>query len=527
MHALGQVVSFDSATRLSPQELTKALNAELPEDMHVFEVERAPDGFHAQKDAVRKRYRYLLEDGRTRDLFARNYLWHIFQRLDVEAMQAGREYAPRHARLHQLRDERLIAVDDGIAPFSTCSSNARASELTDRIAIEVEADGFLYNMVRNIVGTLVQVGKGKEAIDWPAKVLELRDRRKAGHDRAGQGLYLGGGGIRRESNAECGVRNAEWMQTTTTSSSRVRQLHWNSTRTILLYSAFRIPNSALPPMRIAHIITRMIIGGAQENTLYNCEDLIRLFGDDVLLITGPALGPEGDLLEQGRGGGVPIAVIPSLRRAIDPLRDSTSYFALKRAIREFQARCRAYAQRQGRLPRPAGGVGRCACRRSFIRFMARRFIPIKARRARNLFRWCERHAARHCHALISVADAMTDLMVDAGVAPREKFTHDLQRHGCRAVSASRRASRGHAAATWLSAAARRHRQNRPAVSSQRARGRDSRRSARSSRPIDNVRFLFIGDGILRETAAEANRCRRTDAAFSFRRARAAGRDSAN
>src|ERR1041385_3058991 len=89
-------------------------------------------------------------------------------------------------------------------------------------------------------------------------------------------------------------------------------------------------------MRIAHIITRMIIGGAQENTLYNCEDLIRLFGDEVLLITGPALGPEGDLFEQGRGGRVPIRFIPSRRRAIDPRRDVASYLALKQAIREFR-----------------------------------------------------------------------------------------------------------------------------------------------------------------------------------------------
>ena len=55
-------------------------------------------------------------------------------------------------------------------------------------------------------------------------------------------------------------------------------------------------------MRIAHVITRMIIGGARENTLLCCQDLIRQYGDDVLLVTGPALGPEGDLLGQGRGG---------------------------------------------------------------------------------------------------------------------------------------------------------------------------------------------------------------------------------
>ena len=62
-------------------------------------------------------------------------------------------------------------------------------------------------------------------------------------------------------------------------------------------------------MRVAHIITRMIVGGAQENTLLNCLDLMQIHGDNVLLVTGPALGPEGDLLRQGRGGEVPLAYL--------------------------------------------------------------------------------------------------------------------------------------------------------------------------------------------------------------------------
>ena len=75
-------------------------------------------------------------------------------------------------------------------------------------------------------------------------------------------------------------------------------------------------------MRIAHIITRMIIGGAQENTLYNCLDLANIHGDQVLLITGPAIGPEGSLLEQGRAGGLKVELLDSLRRATHPLRDA-------------------------------------------------------------------------------------------------------------------------------------------------------------------------------------------------------------
>lgn len=174
-------------------------------------------------------------------------------------------------------------------------------------------------------------------------------------------------------------------------------------------------------MRVAHIITRMIIGGAQENTLYNCEDLIRLFGDEVLLITGPALGPEGDLLEQGRGGKVPIRLIPSLRRAIDPRRDIESYFALKQIIRGYRPDVvHTHSAKAGFLGRLAASSLRVPAILHTVHGAP--FHPYQNAAARSLFRWCEWYAARHCHALISVADAMTDLMVNAGVAPRDKFT---------------------------------------------------------------------------------------------------------
>jgi tRNA pseudouridine38-40 synthase len=189
VHALGQVVSFASATRLTPDALTKALNAELPADMLVFGVAPAPDGFNAQRDAARKRYRYLLEDGRKRDLFARQYLWHIYRRLDVQAMQAAA--APLVGR-HDFTSYET----GGSSRLTTTRTifdlfvERRQAELTERVVIEVEADGFLYNMVRNIVGTLVEVGKGRQPITWPADVLALRDRSKAGMTAPAQGLFL-------------------------------------------------------------------------------------------------------------------------------------------------------------------------------------------------------------------------------------------------------------------------------------------------------------------------------------------------
>ncbi|OHB82813.1 MAG: glycosyl transferase family 1 [Planctomycetes bacterium RBG_16_64_12] len=174
-------------------------------------------------------------------------------------------------------------------------------------------------------------------------------------------------------------------------------------------------------MRIAHVITRLILGGAQENTVLSCEDLIRIYRDDVLLVTGPALGPEGSLMERARAGGVPMEVVPPLRRPIHPGRDLASYLRIKRILRDFQPDIVHTHSAK------AGVLGRAAASRLGVPAIVHGvhgapFHPYQGRGARAVFRACERWAAPKCHAFISVADAMTDLMVEAGVAPREKFT---------------------------------------------------------------------------------------------------------
>jgi glycosyltransferase involved in cell wall biosynthesis len=174
-------------------------------------------------------------------------------------------------------------------------------------------------------------------------------------------------------------------------------------------------------MRIAHVITRLILGGAQENVVLCCEDLMRDYGDDVLLITGPALGPEGSLLDRARAGGVPLAIVPSLRRAIRPGRDLAAYRAIGNALREFRPEVVHTHSAK------AGILGRAVAWRMEVPAVIHTvhgapFHPYQSAWARAFFRGCERWAARRCHALVSVADAMTDLLVGAGVAPREKFT---------------------------------------------------------------------------------------------------------
>lgn len=174
-------------------------------------------------------------------------------------------------------------------------------------------------------------------------------------------------------------------------------------------------------MRVMHIITRMIIGGAQENTLYNCLDLARLYGDEVLLVTGPEQGPEGGLLEEGRAGGLPIETLPALRRNIQPLVDWQAYRQLKKSIAAFKPDVvHTHSAKAGLLGRAAAWeLGVPAVIHTVH---GAPFHPYQPAAARRFFIACERWAARRCHHMISVADAMTELMTSAGVAPAEKFT---------------------------------------------------------------------------------------------------------
>ena len=173
-------------------------------------------------------------------------------------------------------------------------------------------------------------------------------------------------------------------------------------------------------LRIAHVITRMIVGGAQENTLLCCRDLIREHGDEVLLITGPEVGPEGGLLAEHPDAGVPVVTLDALRRAIVPWRDWRAYRQIGRALSEFRPDVVHTHSAKG------GFLGRLAAARLGVPAIVHTvhgapFHPYQSAAARRLFQQCERYAARRCHRLVSVADAMTDLMVDAGVAERSKF----------------------------------------------------------------------------------------------------------
>lgn len=189
VHAYGQVANFHSETHLTCDVLKQATNAELPNDIQVVDVSEVPEAFHAISDAIRKRYRYVLDDRNPGDLFRRNYTWHVRSQLDAEAMHRSAQhllgkhdfrsfethYPNRTTSVRTILDIETRRVDD---------------ERGGCVHVEVEADGFLYNMVRTIVGTLVDVGLGRHAESWPAEVLAALDRSAAGMTAPPQGLFL-------------------------------------------------------------------------------------------------------------------------------------------------------------------------------------------------------------------------------------------------------------------------------------------------------------------------------------------------
>ena len=173
-------------------------------------------------------------------------------------------------------------------------------------------------------------------------------------------------------------------------------------------------------MKIMHIITRMIVGGAQENTLYNCLDLVNLYGDQVMLVTGPSLGAEGNLLQQTDHAALDVQNIDSLIRSINPVQDFQALAQLKSLIRQWKPDVvHTHSAKAGLLGRSAAWSLRVPCVVHTVHGAP--FHPFQNPLSRRFFIWCEKWAAKRCHHMISVADAMTELMVHAGVAPMKKF----------------------------------------------------------------------------------------------------------
>jgi glycosyltransferase involved in cell wall biosynthesis len=249
-------------------------------------------------------------------------------------------------------------------------------------------------------------------------------------------------------------------------------------------------------MHVAHIITRMILGGAQENTLLTVEGQRADHGDRVELVTGPALGPEGSLLDRARENGVDVRLVPALRRAIHPWRDWRAYRELVRLLRELRPDVvHTHSSKAGILGRAAAARLGLPCVHTVH---GSPFHPYQSRMAYRAYVAAERWAARRSDRIVSVCDAMTSQYLAAGVGRPEQFVTVYS---------------GMEIAPFLS----------PPVPRETVRGRlgfrpddvvvgkvarlfelkghdDVIAAAKVLCPTDpRLKFLFVGDGLLRET----------------------------
>ncbi|MFM7317711.1 MAG: tRNA pseudouridine(38-40) synthase TruA [bacterium] len=185
VHAHAQVATFYTAVSYSPAKFQNAINAFLPQEIRIIAADEVPVAFHPTLDVISKRYRYRIDNSRTADPLKLRFAHHIPQPLDAENMRRGAAFLiGRHdfAAFQTVGSERLSTVRTIFA----CD----VFRLADEIHVEVEADGFLYNMVRAIAGTLILVGSGKWPPELVAEIVASADRRKAGPTAPAKGLAM-------------------------------------------------------------------------------------------------------------------------------------------------------------------------------------------------------------------------------------------------------------------------------------------------------------------------------------------------
>jgi len=178
-----------------------------------------------------------------------------------------------------------------------------------------------------------------------------------------------------------------------------------------------------PILKIVHIITRLILGGAQENTLITCKVLAQR-GHDVTLVTGPALGPEGELFNLAQGQGYKVVVIGRLRRAINPFNDTISYFQIKKLLRQLQPDIvHTHSAKAGILGRFAGN--KLKTQNSKIKIVhtlhGLAFHPYQSEALNKFYIAIEKSAAKRTDSFISVADAMTAQSTAVGIGRPEQY----------------------------------------------------------------------------------------------------------
>lgn len=186
VHAIGQTIHFESHFALPEANWQQALNTLLPGDIHVHHVEKVPDTFHARYDAVEKEYRYYVWHAKEWDVFKRNYMYQFSYPLNLERMQKACTY---------------FLGEHDFTTFSSAKATIKGSktralrEVTctksgNKITFTFRGSGFLYHMVRIMVGCLLDIGQGRRKPEDIPELIAKRDRRLLGATVPADGLYL-------------------------------------------------------------------------------------------------------------------------------------------------------------------------------------------------------------------------------------------------------------------------------------------------------------------------------------------------
>jgi len=186
VHALGQVAHFKTQSQMDARSIQRALNSLLPSDIVIQKIEEVEEDFHARKHSKSKVYEYRILNRNLRSPFHHGYAWHIPQRLDVKEMGKATQWLIGE---HDFSSFRSVGTPTRTAIRRVIRAEWKRGR-DGLIRFEIEANGFLKQMVRAIVGTLVEVGKGKMSAMEFQKVLESKERKKAGPTAPAHGLFL-------------------------------------------------------------------------------------------------------------------------------------------------------------------------------------------------------------------------------------------------------------------------------------------------------------------------------------------------
>ncbi|MGN9134551.1 tRNA pseudouridine(38-40) synthase TruA [Clostridium sp. HCP1S3_B4] len=189
VHARGMVANFKTESKVPPEKFREAINTKLPDDIGIIKSEEVPLDFHARYDSKGKTYCYTIINRLEKVAISKNYVYHVKDKLDIELMKKSCEY---FVGKHDFKAFKTSgsSVKTSIRTISDLHIETFNSEYGTKIMFYITADGFLYNMVRIIVGTVVDVGRGKIKESIIGDIIKSGARNKAGHCAPASGLTL-------------------------------------------------------------------------------------------------------------------------------------------------------------------------------------------------------------------------------------------------------------------------------------------------------------------------------------------------